>query len=424
MIPNPGHLEPTRRAHPSRLGQIVRICAGLALVGLALYVSLPNLIGLVGTEAVVNGRLITVYSPIEGKVTVEPPPVGREMKAGEVAVVIEDDRQNRSFLNELRTERATLSERIEALDRQDKELLATRQDLLDRSSQFRTVRQQLLDRRIEEAQATSRAAIAVADERAGNLKRRSELFDQGHLSRAALDEAAAEARSAAEHLSEARSAVKRLQTERQAAEAGVFVDNSQNDVPYSSQRIDEIALRRQDLHARRREYEIRVHEIENQMQVEEERLERQTTSSQTAPSDAVIWQRSVARGNEVVIGAELLQFLDCDDLFLEVMLDQAHFEAVRPGSPATVRLIGSDRKIPGVVRTMRGNSVSARDTHAVAHPGDKRDGQFSVTVLVDQHALRAEPGTFCGVGRSARVWFETPFERGLQRLAALVAGDR
>lgn len=412
-----------RQVLRSRFGHALRLVAGLVLISLALYVSLPNIVGLVGSEAVVNGRLISIYAPIEGKVMVEPPPVGRELKPGDVVAVIENDRQDRSFLNELRTEHATLIERIEALDHQDRDLLATRQDLLVRSNQFRSVREQVLDRQIEEAQAGARAAVALADERRGNLARRSELFDQGHLSRAALDEAAAQARTAAERLSEARSAVKRLQTERQAAQEGVFVDASQNDVPYSRQRIDEIALRRQDLQARRREYEIRVREIENQMQVEEQRLAAQAKSTQTAPSRAVVWQRSVARGNDVVIGAELLQLLDCDDLFLEVMLDQAHFDAVRPGNPATVRLIGSSGKLPGVVRTMRGNAVSARDTRAVAHPGDKREGQFAVTVIVDKDALRAETGTFCGVGRSARVWFETPFERGLDRLGSLVTGE-
>ena len=106
------------------------------------------------------------------------------------------------------------------------------------------------------------------------------------------------------------------------------------------------------------------------------------------------------------------------------MLDQAHFDAVRPGTAATVRLIGSDQKLAGVVRTIRGNATSARDTRAVAHPGDKREGQFAVSVTVDRQALRADTGTFCGVGRSARVWFETPFERGIERLVSLVAGDR
>ncbi|MFO1153315.1 MAG: HlyD family efflux transporter periplasmic adaptor subunit [Rhodospirillales bacterium] len=424
MGPIRGKISAAGRTLRPRFGHALRIVAGLSLLGLAIYVSLPNIVGLVGSEAVVNGRLITVYSPIEGTVTMEPPPVGRELAAGEVVAIIENGRQDRSFLNELRTERATLAERIEALDRQDRDLLATRQDLLDRSANFRTVREQLLDRQIEEAQAGARAAVALADERSGNLSRRNELFGQGHLSQAALDEAAAQSRTATERLSEARAAVKRLQTERQAAKAGVFVDSSQNDVPYSSQRIDEIALRRQDLQARRREYEMRVGEIENQMQVEEQRLDRQSRSAQVSPSDAVVWQRSVVRGNDVVIGAELLQLLDCHDVFLEVMLDQAHFDAVRPGNPATVRLIGSSGKIEGVVRTMRGNAVSARDTHAVAHPGDKRDGQFSVTLMVDRDALRAEAGTFCGVGRSARVWFETPFERGLDRLVSLVTGER
>ena len=293
MTPKRGKSDETRRPLRPRLGHALRIAAGLALVGLAFYVSLPNIIGLVGSEAVVNGHLITVYSPIEGRVTMEPPPVGREVTPGEAVAVIENDRQDRSFVNELRTEHATLIERIEALDRQDRELMATRQDLLDRSSQFRTVRLRLLDRQIEEAQAGARAAVALAEERRGNLSRRSELFGQGHLSRAALDEAAAQARTAAERLSEAQTAVKRLQTERRAAQAGVFVDSSQNDVPYSSQRIDEIALRRQDLQARRREYEIRVREIENQMQVEEQRLARQATSTQSRGVPSVLlvaWQ--------------------------------------------------------------------------------------------------------------------------------------
>ena len=55
--------------------------------------------------------------------------MGQEVAAGEIVAVIVNERQDRSFLNELRTEHATLIERIEALDRQDRELATTRQDL-------------------------------------------------------------------------------------------------------------------------------------------------------------------------------------------------------------------------------------------------------------------------------------------------------
>lgn len=402
-----------------RLGQLLRVTVGLTLLALALYVGLPHLISLVGSEAVVNGRLITVHSPIEGRVEVEPPPPGSDVAAGKVVAVIANDRQDQSFLNELRTERATLAERIDALGRQDADLAATRAALEGRSGEFRTVRQRLLDRQIEEAEAAARAALALADERGANLARRRTLHAEGHLSQAALDDAAAGARLADERRAEAEAAVKRLRTERQAAAAGVFVDSSQNDVPYSRQRIDEVELRRQDLAARRREHEIRVREIDNQIDVEAARLARQARSEQRSPGDAVVWQRSVVRGNDVVIGAELLQLLDCDDLFLEVMLDQAHFEKVRPGQRASIRLIGSDQRLPGVVRTVRGNATSARDTQAVAHPGGRRAGEFAVTVVVAADALAAPPGTFCGVGRSASVRFETAIER---RLARLVGG--
>jgi multidrug resistance efflux pump len=406
------------------LGRLGRIGIGVGLLALALYVSWPHVVMLVGSEAVVNGRLIVVHSPIEGKVVTDPPPVGAEVASGEVVVVVENDRQNRSFLNELRTEHSTLVERLEALRRQEEELSRTRRELADRSSQFRQTRKAILDRQIEQAEAAVRAQRAVSEERQANLQRRQDLFTTGFASQATLDDAAADARLASERLAEAELAVKRLKEERAAAEQGVFVDTSQNDVPYSRQRSDEIELRQQDLRARRREYEIRAAQIDNQIVIEEERLAVAQRSVQRAPSRSVVWQRSVAKGTDVVVGGELLQLLDCDDLFLEVMLDQRHFDAVRPGQRTSVRLIGSDTPLDGVVRTVRGNATSARDTLAVARPGEQHQRELAVTVAVNPQQLAGVTGTFCSVGRSARVSFDTPLERRLGRALAGPANGR
>jgi hypothetical protein len=335
-----------------------------------------------------------------------------------VVAVVENGRLDRSFRNELQTERTTLRERISALSRQDGELALIGEALRARSEEFRSARMHIIDRAIAQAEAAVRASDAQLAERSGNLARRRDLFKAGYASRAVLDEAAASERTAQEQVQRDRLAIERLKAERAAIENGVFVDASQNDVPYSLQRIDEISLRRQDLQARIREYEIRVGEIEHQMAAEDARLDRASTTTQRAPVHAVVWQKSVAQGSDVVIGGELVQLLDCEHLFLEVMLDESHFDAIHPGHPAEVQLVGADSVLRGRVQSVRGNASVARDTHAVARLEAFRDDHFTVTVAVDGDQLAGGDGGFCNVGRKARV----SFERHRDGLAATFAG--
>jgi multidrug resistance efflux pump len=127
----------------------------------------------------------------------------------------------------------------------------------------------------------------------------------------------------------------------------------------------------------------------------------------------VVWQRSVTRGVDVVIGSELAQLLDCEDLFLEVMLDERHANRIQPGQSSRIRLLGGDEELHGTVRTIRGNTVSARDSLAVAQLERTAESQIAVTVAIDRASLGAGRGTFCGVGRTALVSFETPLSFSL-----------
>src|SRR6516225_7014780 len=78
----------------------------------------PSLWTVTSTEAVVNARIMTLHSPIEGTVRGAPPPVGKAVAAGSPLLEVENEYVDYSHLEELKIEVASLAERVTALKKQ------------------------------------------------------------------------------------------------------------------------------------------------------------------------------------------------------------------------------------------------------------------------------------------------------------------
>jgi multidrug resistance efflux pump len=179
--------------------------------------------------------------------------------------------------------------------------------------------------------------------------------------------------------------------------------DGQNDVPYSQQRVDEILLREQDIAARRHEHLIRLGQLDRLITVEQDRIDRLTTAQIAAPRDGIIWRNHVANGGEVQPGATIAELLDCGDLFLDVTVDERKYEAIRPGDTTEVLLIGAAKSITGTVRSVRGSGAVTDDQYLAAKVPARAAKEFQVIVDLDRNALDLSDGTYCQVGRAAKV---------------------
>lgn len=389
-----------------------RLVLSISIVGVALWGLSPSLMVTPSIDAVVNAEVVVVRAVTEGRVEGGPPPVGTLLASGELISRVVNRRQDQRFLGQLQTERASLQELIEALDRQKAALKRTAADLAGRVEGYRKFARKSFEHRVGEAKGRLVAIEAALENAHLAFRRHDKLITKGTVSQAAFDGARLEARRLSGERDASRQRLRDLETRLASVVNGHFLSEGLNDVPYSQQRLDEITIRQTDIAVRRSEYAIRVVEIDRQIEAERTRLTRMRTIHHTAPVDGIIWKRFVKPGNEVVIGTELVEIVDCGSTFLDVSLDEARFAELHIGQRATVRLVGSDQLFEARVRLLRGSGAVTEDRFLAARTEVRGAREFQAILDFDTSVAGAAAENFCLIGRSAEVALPSRFAVG------------
>src|SRR5262249_21745125 len=113
---------PTRKPG---LRKVIRIALGGAILAIACWLAgmwllTPGLWYVTSNQAVVNARIRSLHSPIEGIIATQPPPIGKAVTAGSPLLTVENQLVDDSHREELRTESTSLKERVAALKNQHK----------------------------------------------------------------------------------------------------------------------------------------------------------------------------------------------------------------------------------------------------------------------------------------------------------------
>lgn len=392
-----------RRWLPSvRVWRWIRILAGIALLAIASASLGPQFLYRVTREARINARVIPIQAPIEGQVVVAPPPPGTPLERGDIATVIANRALDRGRYEQLVTERVMLAARIEAADRQLVELAALQQEFDERLERFRVANLRRAELRVREAQAAVEVATSVATERLEEADRKKDLGVGGVTSPTAVVSARRAAQQAAGEATRLRIAAERLGHEHAALQDGVFVGEERDDVPYSQQRVDEIRLRAVEITARRREDEARLAALDRAIAAERQRLDRLAVAEVRAPSTGILWQSLVVEGTAVGPMTELFTLIDCTELVVTAKFSERYFESILPGQPARVELLGGG-SLEAMVESVRGLDVSSAADRFAARMVDLAEGEFLVTLRLDEAELRNRKAAFCQVGRSVEV---------------------
>jgi multidrug resistance efflux pump len=367
--PSPVECEPMRISVRN-----LRIIAAVALTGAVIWATAPYATSYVSSQAVVNAPLNTVLSPMQGYIAQRSPAAGTGVAAGAPLVVTEVEERDHRYLEDLRARLVLLGENLASAER--------------------------------EAEAALTAAKAARVNAAATLLRAEALVRQGHATASRADaDAAAHAEAVAE-VSRLNARLERVGIELAAAEAGTFVQEGWNDVPYSQQRLDEIVLKLAALGTERQRNHAEHAAIERQISIEQQLIAQRETFSPVAPSAGVIWKQSGAVGETVVPGDILVQMVNCDARFVEVTLAERHFGDIAPGDTARVRLKGGGESVSARVTAVLGAGAKFDHPRLAASVVVPKPDQLRVLVSLQGTALDAGPGAFCHVGRTAEVRFE------------------
>lgn len=386
-------------AHRSRL---TKALIGVLVVAAVGWLPIRTLLQTTSTEAILNARLVTLRAPIEGEVGpgLAALAAGTELEPGTAVLSIVNRRADRGRLDDLRRLVQRLEgERAALVSRRD-DLEKLHADLAAQTQAFTEGRRNQLKARVAEVKSEIAAAVANREEAELALERASVLAASKTVTAAAFDKAKRDARVAVENETAARHRLTAAQVELTALGKGVFIGDSYNDRPRSSQRADEIAQRLSEVSADVRERETHIAGLTTEIADETRRYNEIAAATLSAPVHGSVWEVMTAPGETVVRGQELMRLLDCSGVVVTATVDEAAYNSLRIGDAARFRLRGESAEHKGRIIGLTG--VAAAPANLAIRPAALAKESYRVTVAMPDLARAGQ----CDIGRTGRVTFD------------------
>lgn len=384
------------------IGRLLRIGLGAFLLALFAYALLPGTLTGAVTAGRINAELITLRSPIDGRIAFGAERVGDRVQQGADLGVVADPPERDVRLPDLEAQLKSIEERRTGIIGQ----LASLEPILERlgteSRDFRSAVTASLDAQVAQAQAQLKRADASLQLTELQLKRIQPLAAKGFATQADLDQRKAAVDTAHADQAAARKALERLLKERAAAENGIYLTDSYNNAPYSQQRRDEVELQRLTLTNRRIELDAEREQLRSQIDAERRRRQQVGEAVFKAPANGVLWRLLVSNGATIGTGAAVIQMVDCSRLFFEVTRDRRGEETPAIGTTADITFsdAGKTYARTGRLVAIRGEQDSDRGEFAIASA--PQPDQLRLIYALAPAGGQDAPAA-CPVGQSGRL---------------------
>jgi len=384
----------------------VRIGLALLLIGLSVWAFAPYVAYRVSSSAFINAEMMRVTAPISGYLAQDIPHKGKFIDQPSRMTLIQSYTADRRRLLDLEGRQGLAKERALLAKKQLAEVTTLDGELKKRMQAYRDGMVKRLGHEINEAEAEKKGCLAEVGHRRDIGTRMQGLAESGTTSQIRSAEALAKQEETATRCEMAAARVERLKAELTSLQEGVLLRDAANDVPYSQQQRERLFLRRQELETEDSQQSALTAELAAEIAEERRRVENLGHFNLTLPPDHVIWSVPASPGSVVSAGQTVLDLADCDHRFVAVELPEREFENIKPGDPASVRLIGSNEWRQGYVRQVRGSAARADDRLLAAQVPAAARGNITVEVSLPDDGSHAANSSYCDIGRLADVRFQ------------------
>ncbi|WP_433996297.1 HlyD family secretion protein [Bradyrhizobium jicamae] len=387
-------------------GRIVRrffkIAAGLAIVAVFGWLPLKAIWQTSSVEAVVNARIVTLRSPIDGTVTTKAGyPTGLSgVSEGDVILRVVNTRGDRTRLDDLRRQMSRLENQRPSLAAKLATAEAAQQDLARQAGQFRDGRILQLEARIAEIQSAIEAAAARREDAVAAVERASSLAKTGTVSTVELARLTREQSVAQQTEVGARRRLDAAKVELTAVRSGTYLGDSYNDRPSSAQREEEMRQRAADLRADLTHTDAEIEWLTHEIAVEQLHYISRSEADIKAPVAGRIWEMMTSPGEDVRGGQSLLKVLDCAGAVVTANVTESVYNRLKLGEPASFEPNDGSPVLRGQVVNLTG--ASGAPANLAINPDALNKEPYRVTVSVPASEAA---GKDCAVGRTGRVVF-------------------
>lgn len=381
-------------------GRAAKIALAIAVLLVAGWQPIQRLATSASVEAMVNARLITLRSPIEGTVHIDSAAIpGARVAEGLELIRIEDPRADRSRLDDLMRQIDQVGDERDALRAKLDSALFEIEDSARQLARFQGARVRQLETRQSELRAEIKAARATRDEHLLSRQRAEVLVQRNAGSTAQLDRARRDEQVSEQLILAAEDRLAIVAIELEALREGYFVGDSYNDRPRSLERLQDVRQRAAELRAEIQYRNARHARLVEDLDREKQRLAVVAEARLAVPAMASVWEVLTASGEQVRRGQDLVRLLDCGAPLVTATVSEAVYNRLHVGAPAKFRIKDTSVDLDGQVVQLSGQAEAASN-FAIA-PSLQRREPYRVTVAIP--GLAADGS--CPIGRTGRVTF-------------------
>jgi len=357
----------------------------------------------------VTGRLVRLQAPLEGEIKDFFASPGVQIPSGQVLARVVPSPQHQQTLVQLQGEVSEKSAQLAAAHELLNLLTAQLQGLEQEDQTLQTVNRTIAADEVSQQQAMMAAAIANATTAQTDYRRYQQLLNDGVVSQQQVDHRRAEWQSAQAMVERARAELNSAQTRLGATQQGVRLKTGTST---QQQRLGLMqAVQAQSTLIRTLTAQLTTSQ-QQLSQVQALYSDRQDVEV-TAPFSGVIYSTEREAGEQISRPDVLLTLLDCNSLWVEVLMSAQEAQQIDAQKSVRVQLAGSLRTVEGEVKLIEAISRAelAKDQAQALTPAIPEDlvGQPLSRVLVTIPPLpeQAQAQQMCGVGQEARLTFAT-----------------
>lgn len=387
------------------------LCLGLGIGAISIGFSsiLYRLTHATVEGGLVTGRLVRVQAPLDGEIKDFFASAGVDVQSGQVLARVAPSSQQQQTLLQLQGEVAESNAQIGAA-RQMLALLTNQlQNLEQQDGTLQTVKTAIASDDVTEQQAEIEAAMATATAAQADYQRYRQLLEDGVVSQQQVDHLRAEWESAQAMVDQARAELNSAQTLLGATEQGVNL-NGENNLQNQRMAITQAIQSQMAL----------INTLTTQLVARQQQLEQVASLYSTrkdvevtAPFTGVIYSTEQETGEQVSRPDVLMTLLDCNTLWVEVLMNTEQASRVDPEKPVRIQLAGASDTVVGEVTLIEAISRAelAKDQTQALTPAipDHLVGQplSRIQVMLPPGSEQTQSQKLCGVGQAARLTFGT-----------------
>jgi hypothetical protein len=376
--------------------------AVVLFVGYCIWIAGPYLRSIIVRDAAITTWSNTVTAPIEGTVTLAPVTFGGRTGDDGLIATVTNLHISREAVDAAALQVAEATARRDDAQNFLREVESLEDDRRATKAHYAEIFRGQLDVRI----AALKSEIAILKRRLSVMKeiagRKDKLAATGAGTLNAADEVLLRVTQIEVDIDSVDAELKYAQLRRAAADNGIFIEASGDDPNWVLQTRLELKLEKKKARLDLKLADIALSKATSELERAKADFQRRSSARVTAPPHMLLWSRQVVTGMSVAAGTPLAEWIDCNELLVDMPVSDVEASLISAGDPADIVLEGERVTRKAQVLLVRGSASILGRSELVATAKGRRAGVAQVILK-----LKAAASDFatCPVGHAAYVDF-------------------